>query len=105
MVRGEAELGAIFISIGRPRKPLINARQGLEGENHPGSLSWAENGWVSAKVLRQENIQYIPKWLEMFYGWTFTVCYSLSYHKDTEIPEDVQLGRRWLSAAVLRQLS
>lgn len=24
------------------------------------------------------------------------VCYSLSYHEDTEIPEDVQLGRCWL---------
>lgn len=59
MVREEAGLGAIFISTGRPRKPLINARQGLEGDSRPRSLSWAEDGWVSAKVLWQENIQYV----------------------------------------------
>lgn len=44
MVKGEAGLGAIFISTGRPRKPLINARQGMKSESHPGSLSWAEDG-------------------------------------------------------------
>lgn len=29
-------------------------------ESHPASLSCAEDGWVSAKVLRQGNIPYIP---------------------------------------------
>lgn len=96
MVRGEAGLGAIFISTGRPRRPLINARQGLESENHPSSLSWAEDSWVSTKVLWQENIQYVPKWLEMFYGWTFTVCHSLSYHENTEIPEETSSTREAL---------
>lgn len=84
MVRGQAGLGDIFISTGRPAKPLINARQDLESKSHPSTLSWAEDV-VSAKVLWQENIQCVPKWLAMFHGWMLTVCDSLSYHKDREV--------------------
>lgn len=36
--RGEAGLGAIFISTGRLRKPLINVRQDLKGESQPRAV-------------------------------------------------------------------
>lgn len=60
-----------FISTGRLRKPPISARQGMKGESPQGS--WAEDG-VSAKILQQDNIRHVPKWLELSHGWMFTMC-------------------------------